>query len=239
MPKRLFYILLIYILSQNVTAQIVDDSTSHKSASNMIDVYYQALGEQSPLYNGSEYIEYPFTFEEGHPFFGSPTWVNGNINFDGLTFHEVPMAYDIIKDQVVIKDFRKAFNIVLPSNKIEQFTISGHTFIRLLHDSSNQIKTGFYDQLYNGKIGLFVKREKKIYEKYLDLHTNNVAYERNTYYIRKEGIYYIIKNKRTLLNVLKNKKELQKYLRKNGLRFKNNTEKTMIMAVQYYDLATN
>ena len=206
----------------------------------MIDVYYQALGEQSPLYNGSEYIEYTFTFEEGHPFFGSASWVMGNINFDGLTFHEVPMAYDIIKDQVVIKDFRKAFNIVLPSNKIEQFTISGHTFIRLLHDSSNQIKTGFYDQLYNGKIGLFVKREKKIFEKYLDLHTNNVAYERNTYYIKKEGIYYIIKNKRTLLNVLKNKKEqIQKYLRKNGLRFKNNTEKTMIMAVQYYDQATN
>ena len=206
----------------------------------MIDVYYQALGEQSPLYNGSEYIEYTFTFEEGHPFFGSASWVMGNINFDGLTFHEVPMAYDIIKDQVVIKDFRKAFNIVLPSNKIEQFTISGHTFIRLLHDSSNQIKTGFYDQLYNGKIGLFVKREKKIFEKYLDLHTNNVAYERNTYYIKKEGIYYIIKNKRTLLNVLKNKKEqVQKYLRKNGLRFKNNTEKTMIMAVQYYDQATN
>ena len=206
----------------------------------MIDVYYQALGEQSPLYNGSEYIEYTFTFEEGHPFFGSATWVMGNINFDGLVFHEVPMAYDIIKDQVIIKDFRKAFNIVLPSNKIEQFTISGHTFIRLLHDSSNQIKTGFYDQLYNGKIGLFVKREKKIYEKYLDLHTNNIAYERNTYYIKKEGIYYIIKNKRTLLNVLKNKKEqIQKYLRKNGLRFKNNTEKTMIMAVQYYDQATN
>lgn len=206
----------------------------------MIDVYYQALGEQSPLYNGSEYIEYTFTFEEGHPFFGSATWVMGNINFDGLTFHEVPMAYDIIKDQVVIKDFRKAFNIILPSKKIQQFTISGHTFIRLLHDNSNQIKTGFYDQLYNGKIGLFAKREKKIFEKYLDLHTNNVAYERNTYYIKKEGIYYIIRNKRTMLNVLKSKKkQVQQYLRKNGITFINNTEKAMIMAVEYYDQVTN
>ena len=152
MPKRLFYVLLIYILSQNVKAQPVDDSTLHKSASNMIDVYYQALGEQSPLYNGSEYIEYTFTFLEGDPFFGSASWVNGNINFDGLTFHEVPMLYDIVKDQVVIKDFQKAFKIILRSDKIQQFTLSGHTFIRLPHDNSNQIKTGFYDQLYNGKL---------------------------------------------------------------------------------------
>jgi len=91
MPKRLFYVLLIYIFSQNVKAQSVDDSTFNKSTSNMIDVYYQALDEQSPLYNGREYVEYPFTFLEGHPFFGSAVWVNGNINFDGMTFHEVPM----------------------------------------------------------------------------------------------------------------------------------------------------
>ena len=236
MPKRLFYVLLIYIFSQNVKAQSVDDSTFNKSTSNMIDVYYQALDEQSPLYNGREYVEYPFTFLEGHPFFGSAVWVNGNINFDGMTFHEVPMVYDIIKDQVVILDFRKVFKITLPADKIQQFTISGHTFIRLLHDSSNQIKTGFYDQLYNGKIGLFAKREKKIYEKYLDLHTNNVAYEHNTYYIKKEGIYYMIKNKRTMLNILKSKKkEIQQYLRKNGIQFINNKEKAIIMAVEYYD----
>src|SRR5258708_23904736 len=119
MPKRLFYILLIYILSQNVTAQTVDDSTN---ASNIIDIYYRDLGEQSPLYNGSEYIEYAFTLQEGHPFFESVAYVNGNIDFDGMIFHEVPMLYDIIKDQVVIRDFQKLYKINLPADKIRQFT---------------------------------------------------------------------------------------------------------------------
>src|SRR6266513_6107437 len=107
MPKRLFYTLLIYILSQHVMAQAVDDSALHEGASNVIDIYYQSLGEQSSLYNGSEYIEYAFTLQEGHPFFGSAAWVNGKIYFDGMIFHEVPILYDIVKDQVVIRDFQQ------------------------------------------------------------------------------------------------------------------------------------
>jgi len=46
----------------------------------------------------------------------------------------------------------------------------------------------------------------------------------------------MIKNKRTMLNILKSKKkEIQQYLRKNGIQFINNKEKAIIMAVEYYD----
>jgi hypothetical protein len=240
MLKRLSYILLICILSQHVTAQAADDSTFSKTASNIIDIYYQSLGEQSPLYNGSEYIEYTFTLQEGHPFFGSAAWVDGDIHFDGMIFHEVPILYDIVKDQVIIQDFQKIYKINLPVDKIQQFTLPGHTFIRLMHDSTNQIRTGFYDQLYNGKTGLFAKREKKIIEKNSNLQINNVVINQSNYYIRKGGVYYTIKNKRTLFDVLKNrKKEVQQYFKKNRIKFKNDPEKAMIIAVEYYDRLTN
>src|SRR5437762_9179519 len=166
MPKRFLYSLLICIFSQHVTAQNADDTTLHENALNAINVYYETLGEESPLYNGSEYIEYAYTLQEGHPFFQTANFVNGNINLDGMIFHEVPMLYDIFKDQLIIQDFQRVYKINLPADRVQQFFLWGHLFVRLNHSASDPIKTGFYDQLYKGKIALFARREKRILEQY-------------------------------------------------------------------------
>ncbi len=240
MPKRFLYILLICIFSQHVTAQDAEDTALHENALNAIGVYYQNLGEESPLYNGSEYIEYAYTLQEGHPFFQVVNFINGNVNLDGMLFHDVPMLYDIVKDQLIIQDFQKVYKINLPADRIREFFLLGHLFVRLTHDSSDQVKTGFYDQLYKGKIALFAKREKKVLEKYSNVEISKVVSSQNIYYIKKEGVYYTIKNKSSLLAVLKSKKkEVQQYLKTNNIKFKSEPERAMIMAVKYYDQLTN
>jgi len=238
MPKRFFYILLICGLSQHVTAQNADDTTLHENALNAIGVYYQTLGEESPLYNGSEYIEYAYTLQEGHPFFQVVNFINGNVNVDGMIFHDVPMLYDIVKDQLIIQDFQKVYKINLPADRVQQFFLLGHLFVRL--NASDQVKTGFYDQLYKGKISLFAKREKKIVEKYSNIQISKVVISQNVYYIKKDGVYYTIKNKSSLFSALKSKKkEVQQYLKANDIKFKREPERAMIMAVKYYDQLTN
>lgn len=240
MPKRLLYILLICCLSQRVAAQNADDTTLHENALNAIGVYYENLGEESPLYNGSEYIEYAYTLQEGHPFFQTASFINGSVNLDGMIFREVPMLYDIVKDQVIILDFQKVYKINLPAGRVQQFFLLGHLFVRLTPDSSGQIKPGFYDQLYNGKIGLFAKREKRILEKYSNIQISKVVISQNNFYVKKDGGYYIIRNKSSLLSVLKNKKkEVQQYWKSNNIKFKKEPERAMIMAVEYYDQITN
>jgi len=238
MPKRFFYILLICGLSQHVTAQNADDTTLHENALNAIGVYYQNLGEESPLYNGSEYIEYAYTLQEGHPFFQVVNFINGNVNVDGMIFHDVPMLYDIVKDQLIIQDFQKVYKINLPADRVRQFFLLGHLFVHL--NASDQVKTGFYDQLYKGKISLFAKREKKILEKYSNIQISKVVISQNVYYIKKDGVYYTIKNKSSLFSALKSKKkEVQQYLKANDIKFKREPERAMIMAVKYYDQLTN
>jgi hypothetical protein len=238
MPKRFFYILLICGLSQHVTAQNADDTTLHENALNAIGVYYQNLGEESPLYNGSEYIEYAYTLQEGHPFFQVVNFINGNVNVDGMIFHDVPMLYDIVKDQLIIKDFQKVYKINLPADRVQQFFLLGHLFVRI--NASDQVKTGFYDQLYKGKIALFAKREKKILEKYSNIQISKVVISQNVYYIKKDGVYYTIKNKSSLFSALKSKKkDVQQYLKANHIKFKREPERAMIMAVKYYDQLTN
>ena len=238
MPKRFFYILLICGLSQHVAAQNADDTTLHENALNAIGVYYQNLGEESPLYNGSEYIEYAYTLQEGHPFFQVVNFINGNVNVDGMIFHDVPMLYDIVKDQLIIQDFQKVYKINLPADRVRQFFLLGHLFVHL--NASDQVKTGFYDQLYKGKISLFAKREKKILEKYSNIQISKVVISQNVYYIKKDGVYYTIKNKSSLFSALKSKKkEVQQYLKSNDIKFKREPERAMMMAVKYYDQLTN
>jgi len=240
MPKRLFHILLICILSQYVTAQEADDTTLRENALNAVRVYYETLGEESPLYNGSEYLEYAYTLQEGHPFFQLATFVNGNINLDGMIFHDVPMLYDIVKDQLIILDFQKVYKINLPADRIRQFSLLGHLFVRITHDSADQVKTGFYDQVYKGKLALFAKREKRVLEKYSNIQISKAVISENIYYIKKDGIYHTIKNKSSLFAVLKTKKkEVQQYLKTNNIKFKREPERAMIMAVKYYDQLTN
>ena len=238
MPRRLLYILLISIPSLTLRAQGVD-SSSGQNVSKIADLYYQSLGEQSPLYNGSQYIEYPYIMQDGHQYFGSQLFVNATIYFDGLRFYDVPTLYDIVRDQVVILDYHKFYKINLPADKIEQFEFPGHTFIRLVQDSSNEIKTGFYEQLYAGTIALFAKREKKIIQQYSNLEINNVVFSKNFYYIRKGNVFYPVSNKKGLLNILKPKqKGVQQYFKKNKVKFKKDREKASLMAVQYYDQLT-
>ena len=240
MPKLFFNILLICILSQHVAAQNADDTTLHGNALNAINVYYQNLGEQSPLYNGSEYIEYAYSLQEGHPFFQMADFINGDINLDGMIFHDVPILYDMVKDQVIIQDFQKVYKINLPADRVQEFFLLGHFFVRLAHDSSDQVKTGFYDQLYKGKIALFAKREKSMLEKYSNIQISKVVISQNVYYIKKDGVYHTIKNKSSLLAALKSKKkEVQQYLKANDIKFKREPERAMIMAVKYYDQLTN
>ena len=240
MPKQLAFLLLTYIFSQDAKSQVARDSAYDGSTEKIIDLYYMALGEQAPIYNGNEYIEYALILQEGHPFFKSSVFTNGDIYFDGMLFLGVPMVYDLIKDQVVIRDFHNIYKINLPASKIQQFILSDHVFVRIVHNNFNEINTGFYEQLYKGKVGLFAKREKAIIEKHGSQQIDNVVVSTNSYYVMKKDIYYKFKNERSLLKILNDKKkEIQQYFKKNRIKYKDDPERSMVMAIEYYNRLIN
>jgi len=235
-PKQFAFLLLACFFLHDVKSQATRDSAYYESTEKIIGLYYTALGEQAPIYNGNEYIEYAFTLQEGHPFFKSSVFTNADIYFDGMLFLGVPMLYDLIKDQVVILDFHNQYKINLPANKIQQFILSDHVFVRIVHNNFNEMNTGFYEELYKGKTGLFAKRGKEIIEKRGSNAIDNVVNSTNAYYVMKKDIYYKFKNERSLLKILSDKKkEIQQYLKKNRVRYKDDPERAMIMAIEYYN----
>ena len=229
--KGILYLFLLFFYSGTIHAQNSYDSAYIKA----VAVYTKAIGVNAHLYNGSEYIDYDHRIT-GNPFFGDLYFTSGSIVFDGILYTDVKMFYDILNDDVVIKNYNDTA-LLLAKNKISSFTFAGHYFIRVSADSSDaEIKSGFYEVLYDGRTKLFAKRKKEITEKIALQYSESSFTEHNDYYILKNDIFYPANDKGSALNVMKNKKsELTKFIHQNKLKFKKTLEFSLIKTVAYYD----
>lgn len=202
--------------------------------------YENTMNLQSHLYNGSEYVDYD-NYIDGHQYFGSDDWEDGSIHYDGTLYRDVPLLYDVMLDQVVTENFAGPLRIRLVGEKIRYFTLLGHRFIRIVTDSVQNpvLRTGFYDQLYNGNVQVLAKRAKLIHEQITSGRVEKNFYEKNRYFIEKEGRFYPVKSKRSVLNVFDDrKKELQRYLREHKIKYRRTPELAMVQLAQHYDALT-
>jgi hypothetical protein len=238
----LLIILLWVVGENNVFGQsIVPDSIICKNAiDNTVALYTKNAGIQSGIYNG---IDYSYQrINSGHVFFETDNLVNGDIMYNGIEYKSVPMLYDIVKDEVIIQGAFQPYFILLASDKVSQFVLSGHTFVMIYTDSlpGTELKTGFYQRLYNGKTKAFAKN-KKIIEDFVDIGNavNRTAFEKDKWYIFKDGIYFEVKGKSSILKVLKDKKkEIQQFSKREKINYKSNMEDALTRIVTYYDTIT-
>jgi hypothetical protein len=69
---------------------------------------------QSLLYNGYNFYDYaPNYFESGDAFFLDKNWISGNVNYGGTIYNQVPLKYDLIKDELIVQHFDKLSSINL------------------------------------------------------------------------------------------------------------------------------
>jgi hypothetical protein len=234
-----FYLLFSVSFLNSLCAQ--DSSSAQLSTSNAIAFYNNFLGEEGHLYNGSEHVPYDFRIK-GNPYYLSTLLQPGFVNYNGILYQPVSMAYDIVRDEVTANRFNQTFRITLVSEKIAYFSLFNHYFMRIDPDTNNKLITpGFYDRIYDGKIKLFAKREKKIKESVTAEEGDQLWFtENDLYFIFRNNKYYAIKDKNDLFDFFKDrKKDLKKYLRKNKIKFKNEPELAILKSVEYYDQLKN
>jgi hypothetical protein len=204
---------------------------------NTVYRYYKSLGEQSGIYHGPAYIGYPYQLSNGHQFFESPNLTQGTIFYNGMLYQDIPMWYDLVKDEVVVQNIDSLSMISLHNERIDYFSLLGHYFIKISQDSSSSLSTGFYDQIYKGKTEVLVRRYKGTLE---DVSTEGIftkiLKQKNEIYLKKEGKYFSVLSSGSVLKVLGNKqKEILSHLKKNAIKFKKDPEKAIVMMVSYYD----
>lgn len=231
----------ILILSLN-TLYAQDSTSAQLSTSNAIAFYNKFIGEDAHLFNGSEHSLYDFRIK-GFAYFESNLLQSGIVNYDSVLYQNIKMGYDIVRDELTTNRYNQTFRITLVNEKIAYFSILNHYFVRLIQDSINKsiITTGFYDRLYNGKLKLFAKRQKKIIEKVTAEEGDQLWFEEHDgYFILRNNKYFSVKDKKELFDFFKDrKKDLKKYLRKNKIKFKDDPELAILKSVEYYDQLKN
>jgi hypothetical protein len=217
-----------------------DDSILYKKAvDNLIALYQQSSGDQTGLYNGSQYSGYPFVFAEGHPFFKDNKPGTGSIVYDNVLYENVLLQFDEVQDVMILDSASR--RIQLLNDRITRFTLYNNNFIRIIKDSSNipLVRTGFYNILYDGNTSLLKKEEKIVREdvttgvllRFVDIN--------KFYYIKRNNVYYSIQSKKSMLAFFKDrKKEIRQYIRKNKLSYRKDRDNTLTKVTAYYNQLT-
>jgi len=220
-----------------------DSSSQQYAFNNAVNKFYASQGNQSPLFNGPEYYLYDPHIKGNAYFMENSAFAAGAVLYDGIWYNNVQMIYDIYKDQVVILLYNHFSKIYLINEKVEGFDYLDHHFKNIMSDTianKAELKSGIYDELYNGKTEVLVKRYKNIQttnggfsgpESFFDSH--------RSLFIKKGRNYFEISGKGSLLDVLKDKKkELDSYIKSANIKFRKDPENAMVKIANYYDQLT-
>ena len=186
------------------------------------NIFYNALGIQSPLYSGKEYID--VNRSKGHPFFISNQFTPATIYYDDLVFRDIPVLYDIVRDELVLRNHKDQEMFVLNPLKLEAFTFHGHRFINKLPDPATEIPPGIYEIIHEGKILALARRRKVIDEKVSMVVTREVV-QKDIYYLIMGGKTHQVNSQRQLLRIFDGKREaVRDQLRRHKVTFKRQPE---------------
>lgn len=239
MARFLFCFMLLVSYKKTIAQSAQADSLSGSSAlTNAVTLFHNSTGEHSAIYNGVRHEGYRFDIK-GQAYFDSNQWQNGSLYYEGILYQDIPMLYDEVKDQVVVKYFETNSAVNLVSERISGFTLAGHSF-KYLSPDNGLTSPGFYDVLYHGNLSLLMKRAK-----YIDERVNQLAIDRTfttnyNYFLMKGGSYYLIKNMKSIFKVLEDKeKEIRQFIKANSLDFKADEEFTLTRIAAYYDQLSN
>ena len=232
------YILLFLVAPIILNAQSASDSTIQDALEANYKLYTKQTGGSLLIFNGAEYTAtYPDV--QGSSYFNNSSLQSGLICYNHILYYNVPLAYDMVANQLVSKSYN-GFNIVLSPEMVDSFILFGHTFIYLGADSSHQyhLQEGYYDRIYTGRTQAFIKRRKQV-ERGSRTEDPFRFHEYDDYLIYKNHQYYKVETKKEVIHVLKDySKEINSYMRSHKIKFKKHKEKYIIESLSYYDQLT-
>ena len=227
--------LLQLFLFCSIQAQSSSVSNSFDSIMNKAyQLYTLNRGGNLLLYNGVEYA-YSYPQITGHPFFLTDTFQLSTLLYDGILYQDVPLAYNIVTNNVVIKN-KNNLLIQLVPEKVGSFLFLNHFFISLTPAIIKKeiIQPGIYEVYNYNAIMVLIKHQKVIQRASnaadLDHFTNY-----DDYFIKKDDNYFIVKNNDALLTIFGDKSsEIKAYLHQNHLNFKKHPDNAVLKAAAYY-----
>ena len=191
---------------------------------------------------GVNIFPYQANSEEAHIYFDGLI-ENGTITYEGITFSNIPMYYDMVEDELIILHKNKEGYeelVQLYKEKIDSFKIYDQHFIHYQSNQIENLESGFYQMLFQGKIALIKQITKNAQSEFSQEEITTYFIEKERYYLLHDENVFQVNDKRSLLKHLSDQKDiLVEYIKTQSLRFKENKESDMIKLIKYYDQIEN
>ncbi len=236
---RLLYVFVIMTLAYGSDAQLAKSDTVLlvNSIQKQETTFQESVNSSAPLYNGTAYIHY-WNKVIGHPYFSSDHFQNTDIKYLDFIYRKIPLKYDLVKDQLVILNATKEFEMVLLNDQVSEFNLDNHVFIKIKNDSihTDNPGNGFYELLYNGKSTVIVKYFKRI-EASLKAEDNNSKFIEYAYYfVFANNEFHAVEGSADFLKLHKDQKSiLKKFMNKEKLHYSKDPSKTLVSLATYFD----
>lgn len=233
----LFFLFSLFSLQYSFSQSLENNSLTDLQVKNAIHLYNHFTAGNAPIYSGTEYLYYNFKME-GDPFFLTGRYTVAVVGYEGRIYDSVSIFYDIQRNQLVLLSADSLSNIVLNNPLVDSFYLLRHTFISLNEDhKKNLYNTGFYDLLYNGHIQLLARRIKTMRDVIEGLTIIRVFSSADRYYIYKNGLYYLVSNKKDVLSLFADKKhDINRMLHRDHLKLKRKTfGEALVKVTAFYD----
>ena len=217
--------LLVLTVPRQVVAQTVtkvDSLTVTAAVAAASQQYERAVQPESGLYNGPEYVNYTQPGTIGHQFFQQAEAQMGTIFYSGATYQHVPLSYDLALDKVVLTYPNQAATVALVSEKVRDFTLGSHQFVRLAADSAAKgaLPTGFYEVLLAGPVSLLARHTKKVNQTIVQQNLRLEFRQTDKLFAKTANAASEITSLKSLLALLPaHKTEAQQYARSHKLSF--------------------
>lgn len=235
-------IMLAIMVFSNSECQYPDPAKNNVSSvpdTFAINTYRRLMNHNYDLINGKEYTIY-FPVFRSNPLFKSVLNCDGTIYYNGRSYSDMKLLYDIYKDELVINYMNSSGIMrVISLNKhcVDSFVIrinnESTRFQSFFFPSDSRIKNGFYEVLYSGKTKLLKKHIK-------DLSTTGGKDEFINYisrYLYINGTYNRITTLPGFCKLFGNRKtEIRKYARQvREYSFRQISDKSLCQILAYYE----
>jgi len=235
MTKLTLWLCLMFFGWQTLLAQ---DSTLQHTTEQYAATYMDVATVHAALFSGNR--EKPIVKQlTNHQYFKEQDFIVGRLSYGGIVYPDVSLRWDLYRDELIVLSPAN-YNIVLNNGSIDFAEIYGYHIFYLHPDSlAGCPEAGNYIRLYAGDDFLLlekltntmyrdenVQRNKYVY--YFDLSTN--------FYLQKNGTYYKISNRRSLLKTLEtHRKELRRFISARNMRYKQDAEKMVLEVVKEHE----
>jgi len=176
-----------------------------------VRAFQEMAGSRSVLYRGKQAPRYAFP-ANGHPYWESPEFRNGDIRFEGNAYADVPINIDAVQQLALVRLPASMSIISLSPALTPSFTIDGRQFIGVGPGSS--LPEGFYEVFGKGPEQVYKRVVKTLGSSTNNMNGNAIGYYdenyrddvfryfaiHKTYYFRdREGRFSRFKTRRALL----------------------------------------